>query len=557
MRYKWLFILLTTSFLVQQCAKQTAPTGGPKDIIPPQLEHSNPENKGINFKGKEIQLTFDELIQLNNPREQLIITPSIGKKFEVTFRKNKVMLALNAELLENTTYNINFRESIQDLTEKNPAKVKLAFSTGPYIDSLNVTGFVTDVLTDVRVKNYTVALVQATDTFNIFKHPASWIGLTDDKGKFAIENLKPGNYFLYAFDDKNKNLIVDGKTEKYGFKSDNLNLTQTVDSLKLSIFKLDISNLKLISARPTFAYFNIRLTKSLVDYTLTPASDSLKLFSSLESDLTTIKVYNTIPDLDSLQTRLLAHDSIGNKVDTVLYVKFPKKESTKDKFSVNVESVNLNEHKSLLTAAISFSKPVVSFNADSMYVQVDSANRITFSKNDFHWNETLTKLSITKKLETKIKPATPAPAVQKKPTRNADEKKVQNIFILTKGSAISVEKDSATRITKPLKVLIPEELSVISTKVQTKEDFILQLLDRSYKVVEEAKNGKAHTFENIAPGTYSMRVLIDKNKNGKWDAGNYLTKTQPEPIVYYTNPKDNKDIFLKANWQLGDLLISY
>jgi hypothetical protein len=224
MKHKWIFILLATVLLLQQCAKQTAPTGGPKDAIPPQLVRSNPEKKGVNFKGNEIELTFDELIQLNNPREQLIITPSIGKKFELTAKKNRVTLELNAPLQENTTYNINFRESIQDLTEKNPAKIKLAFSTGSYIDSLSVTGFVIDLLTDLRVKNYTVALVQATDTFNIFKHPASWISLTDDAGKFSIENLKPGSYFLYAFEDRNKNLIVDSKTEKYGFKSENINL---------------------------------------------------------------------------------------------------------------------------------------------------------------------------------------------------------------------------------------------------------------------------------------------------------------------------------------------
>src|SRR6478609_8521612 len=102
MKHNWLLILLATCLLAQQCAKQTAPTGGPKDIIPPQLVRSTPENKGVNFKGKEIQLTFDELVQLNNPREQLIVTPSIGKKFEATARKNKVILAFNSELQENT-----------------------------------------------------------------------------------------------------------------------------------------------------------------------------------------------------------------------------------------------------------------------------------------------------------------------------------------------------------------------------------------------------------------------------------------------------------------------
>jgi len=553
MKYNWLLILLFTCLLGQQCAKQTAPTGGPKDEIPPQLESSNPKNKGVNFKGKEVELTFDELVQLNNPREQVIITPTIGKKFEVTVRKNKVTLTLNSVLQENTTYNINFRESIQDITEKNPAKAKVAFSTGPFIDSLNITGVVTDILTDQKLKNYTVALVNAVDTFNIFKHPADWISLTDDQGKFSLENLKPGTYFLYAFDDRSKNLMVDGKTEKYGFKSDNINLTGTIDSLKLSVFKLDGSNLKLLSARPTFAYFDIRLSKSLIDYKLTPESSSQQLFSKLESDLTTIKVYNTFSDLDSLKVRVQATDSSASKVDTLLYVKFSKKQSTKDKFTVNIESANLYESKSLLSAIISFSKPVVSFNTDSIYVQVDSVNRITFTKNDFKWNDPFTKLTITKKLEPKPKPTSPTPAASKKESR---EKGIQNLFTLAKGSAMSVETDSVARTTKPVKTILPEDHAVVSTKVQIKEDFILQLLDKSNKVIEETKNSKSHTFENIPPGTYYLRVIIDLNKNGKWDSGNYKTRTQAEPILYYTNPKGGKDIFLKANWQVGDLLIS-
>ena len=555
MKYKWLFILLATSFLAQQCAKQTAPTGGPKDTTPPQLESSAPKKNGVNFKGDEIQLTFDELIQLNNPREQLIITPSIGKKFELTAKKNRATLKFNAPLQENTTYSINFRESIQDLTEKNPTKVKLAFSTGPYIDSLSITGFVTDALADQRVKNYTVALVPAMDTFNIFKHPAYWISLTDDQGKFAIENLKPGAYFLYAFDDRNKNLIVDSKTEKYGFKSENLNLTGKVDSLKLSIFKMDIANLKLISARPTFAYYNIRFSKSLVEYKFTPETSSEKIYSKLESDLSTIKVYNTLSGLDSLRTRLEATDSLGNKVDTLLYVKFPKTQSTKDKFIVTIETANLNEQKSTLAATVNFSKPIINFNSDSIYVQVDSVNRITFSKTDLIWNESMTRLSINKKLEHKAKPSAPKPGPKKE---NLPKKtKVSNTFIVGKGLGLSVETDSIPRTTKPLKIILPEDYASVSIKVQTKENFILQFLDRNHKPIEESRNIKNHVFENVLPGTYYMRVIIDLNKNGKWDAGNYKNRTQPEPVVYYTNPKGGKDIYLKANWQVGDLLISY
>src|SRR5690606_38763439 len=111
-----IYLIITLS-LLWGCAKQTTPTGGEKDEIPPTLLKSNPPNRQTNFNKNEIELTFDELVQVNNPRDQIIITPAIGKKFEAEARKNRVILKLNGELKENTTYTIMFREAVQDITE--------------------------------------------------------------------------------------------------------------------------------------------------------------------------------------------------------------------------------------------------------------------------------------------------------------------------------------------------------------------------------------------------------------------------------------------------------
>ncbi|HET9052999.1 MAG TPA: Ig-like domain-containing domain, partial [Cyclobacteriaceae bacterium] len=351
--------------LAFQCAKQTSPTGGPTDETPPTLVMSTPRHEQTNVKNTTIELEFDEAIQLNNPREQIIITPRVDKKFETTFNKRKVTLNLNSELQENTTYNINFREAIQDLTEKNPATVKLAFSTGSYIDSLSVNGTVQDALTEKRLAGYTVALAEASDTFNIFKHPASWVTVTDKKGFFSIENLKPGNYTLYAFDDKSKNLMVDSKSESYGFMGNEISLAENVDSVRLRTFKLDINNLKLLTARTTFAYYNLRFSKSLVDYHIAAVDSSIDVQASLEPDLTTVKLYNTVPALDSVQIRVTATDSLGSAIDTLLYMKFPKKEATRDKFTAKPEKITVNESNEILTGSILFNKPVVVFNRDS------------------------------------------------------------------------------------------------------------------------------------------------------------------------------------------------
>jgi uncharacterized protein (DUF2141 family) len=559
------FFFVLICFIAQQCAKQTAPTGGPKDEIPPTLEKSYPKHEQTNVKGSLIELTFDERIQLNNPREQIIITPSVGKKFETTFNKNKVILDLKTELKPNTTYNINFREAIQDLSEKNPAIVKLAFSTGDYIDSLSINGKITDALSEKPSASYMVALAEASDTFNIFKHPAQWLTQTDKTGFYSLENLKPGNYIIYAFEDKSKNMIVDSKSERYGIVSETIQLEKNIDSLRIRTFKLDVTPLKLITARTTFAYFNLRFSKGLVNYTVTAPQDSTEtIYATLEPDFTTIKIYNTIPTLDSLQIRVQASDSLNNKADTVLYMKFPKKEATKDKFSAKIEKVNIEESNSILTSKVIFTKPIITFAPDSMYLEIDSLTKITFAPADYTWNKQHNILTFRKLVDQNMiypkDTSTVTKTVQPKGesgNKNKQPAKKEKALVLKKGAFISVENDTSATLTSPLTLIKTESTAIIETKVVTKENFVLQLLDQKLSVVHERVNEKESKFENLTPQTYLIRLIIDTNNNGKWDAGSFENRTEPEPIIYYRSIKGIKDIPTKANWYLGPLLITY
>lgn len=41
-------------------------------------------------------------------------------------------------------------------------------------------------------------------------------------------------------------------------------------------------------------------------------------------------------------------------------------------------------------------------------------------------------------------------------------------------------------------------------------------------------------LKKLRPGTYTMRIIVDKNKNGKWDTGDLFEKRQPEEVIPYT-----------------------
>ena len=160
--FKFLGVLMLASILFS-CARRGTPTGGDKDTIPPILEKAIPINKTVNFKEKRIKIYFDEYIKLKDVKTQLIISPPQKNEPIITpvgtaskFISIKILDTLDA----NTTYLYNFGNSIVDNNEENKlGNFKYVFSTGTYIDSLEVTGEVKDPMVKETSKNLDVMLM--------------------------------------------------------------------------------------------------------------------------------------------------------------------------------------------------------------------------------------------------------------------------------------------------------------------------------------------------------------------------------------------------------------
>jgi len=152
--FKSIILLITWG-----CANVAMPTGGPRDKTPPELLISNPANNQLNFTGNTIELDFNEDIKLKDPKEEILIVPSIGKKTLFSVKKTNLMIKPELEWQPNTTYSVNFREGVQDLSEGNPAEnLRLAFSTGSVIDSLTINGRVKDSFSEKVPEKITIAL---------------------------------------------------------------------------------------------------------------------------------------------------------------------------------------------------------------------------------------------------------------------------------------------------------------------------------------------------------------------------------------------------------------
>lgn len=560
-----LFVIILAAL---SCARQTAPTGGPKDSIPPTVTRIIPQNQEINFQGKQIEATFSEAVQLNNPKEQIIITPGVGKDFQATVRKNKVVITLTNPLQPNTTYTVNFREAVQDLTEKNPAEnVRLAFSTGSYIDSLHISGTTYELLTSKDGKDATIGLYEQ-DTFSIFKHKPAYFAKTDPQGNFHIDNLKPGNYRVYAWLDNNKNLVVDSKSEPYGFLPDIIQPLDSTPPLSIPYLKIDTRPLKLTSARPNQTYFNLKTSKSTAAFYLT--SEQHAIYAGYGDDTENIRVYNTmnLHAGDSIAVLFTAHDSLDQTIDTTLYLKFSQRAIKPLPFQFNTDVINVSANTGLLNATITFNKPVYTIHHDTLYYRIDTTLVVPITPTDIQFDTTRTKLTINKTLDRKLlQPPTTirTPASRPTPTQAAPrndrakpaQKKVTPYeLVIGKSTFISAEGDTSKATSITAKPTTMETTGVIILSIQTKQRPLLaQLLSKGKVIAQQSATNKA-TFSDLTPGDYAIRVVVDKNDDKRWTPSNILRNQPAEPIYFYKNEQGQPNITLKANWE-RELLITF
>jgi hypothetical protein len=197
--------------------------------------------------------------------------------------------------------------------------------------------------------------------------------------------------------------------------------------------------------------------------------------------------------------------------------------------------------------------------------QIDSSAQLSLSDADFKWSSTRNNVVIHKKFDTS--PYRQLTATQKA-NRDKSEKDATkppkhtfiNKLVLGKGAFISVEKDSSASTNRDVKPLQLEDLGTLTVTVDTSEPyFIAELLSTEFKIIRTARNIKRVKWEDLPPGNYKIRLIIDKNNNGKWDPGNYNKKAEPEPMIYLLRPKAKPEntIFIRANWDVDDVLIKY
>ena len=576
------FIIIAAA-VMYSCANIGNPSGGPIDKTPPIFMRSNPTPNAVNVKDRKIEIFFDEIVSLKDPSTKIIVSPAQTEMPRMSALGRKVTVELVDSLLPNTTYTIDFSNSIQDNNEGNAIdNFAFAFSTGSVIDSMRVSGYVLDSRTLEPMQSVVVGLQSNLADSAFHKEKLQRVALTNDRGQFTIRNVSPGSYHIFALKDLDRDYKFGNPTEDIAFLDSiivpSIGSREAADTVYNDLNEIDTI---MRATRP--AYFpndillsmfnedrksqylanNLRVDSTRISLTFAAASDTLPSLSivgrndvpdqwyTLERSQTndTLTYWIRPPHLVSADTLMVATtylrtDTASNLswgTDTLKFT-FQRQKAKKKKKNEETDSLEQIRFMELHPLAngtqevyapllLQTGTPIERYSREAFHLQRKLQNDTTFYPAEIKSialrDSTLSRRDLMLKVDWE-----PGAAYK----LAVDSLAMTDIYGLQ---------------TKPLKVdfnvrKMEEYGNIVFNIPAVRDSAIVELLDGTDKVVlhTPVKNHRAELL-NLQPGKYYARLFIDRNGNGKYDTGNYDMHLQPEETVYYPGA-----INLKKNWDV-------
>ena len=172
-------------------------------------------------------------------------------------------------------------------------------------------------------------------------------------------------------------------------------------------------------------------------------------------------------------------------------------------------------------------------NNDLIYLQDMNQRKMTIKAENLTWNSDRTELTIIKKWQ----------KGDILPFNNKDSSSSDNdnnpIFTLCieDGAFLSYDNKANERLTKDYSLPRQNQFGAISVNIDTTaQNFTIELLNRSYQIIESIQNQKNYHFTMLSLGDYHIRVLIPQQKDGVWSTGNIEKNIPPDPVIFYPLP---------------------
>jgi uncharacterized protein (DUF2141 family) len=520
------FLLILSLILAfSACAKRGTPDGGPLDTEPPRYVKARPENFTTSFDANEIRIYFNEYIKLSDPQRQIIISPPMDPRPEITplgTASKSIRIRINDTLQPRTTYTINFGRSITDNNEANPLSFfTYAFSTGPYIDSLSIRGSVNDAILRAPDPFISVMLYEVDSTYSdsvIYTRVPRYVTNTlDSATTFQLNNLKQGIYQLVAMRDVNNNYTFEPKTDKIAFADEYITIP-TDEEFDLTLFsevlegKFERPQVK-GQQHLIFGYTGLMVADSISITPLdVPADFEDRITKDPETD-TLHYWYKPFAERDTLKFVVETP-----RVTDSLIARISKAKRDTLQFTFEPQS-SLGFHQDLKMRP---TVPLDEINDSLVSITMSDSIPVAFTGSYDRWNN-IYNLSFEK-----------------------GEKKTYKVTALP-GAFTDFFGRLNDTITSQVRTPALSDLGNLIINLTGVEEFpvIVQVTTEKGEVIAEkySTGSNVINFDKLKPGKYLLRLIYDRNENQVWDTGSFLERTQPEQVVYFPVPVD-----VRANW---------
>ena len=587
-------LLLFGGAFFSRCANIMTPDGGPKDTLPPVIVKIEPGNFATNFKEKKIYIEFNEFVQIKDQNKEMFVSPAMKKLPLLTTRGRGIVITIRDTLKENTTYAIDLGSAIRDNNESNPLNaMRYVFSTGDKVDSMMCSGYTADSYKADSVSRtfiwfYIADSLPQTPGYDstIFNRKPDVIARAQNNGIFIAQNLKPVNYRIYAIGDKNDNQLYEAGTDMVGL------LDTVYNPAKMPEFAIWFDSLRMYPSAEPQLYFRMFTDKAFVNQRLVdaqrpeqkkallyfnadyPRIDSL-VFDNIPSDKVLIDPQTNgrdtvalwfnveaekLPDTIKGKIVYYRHDSLRQLSKTREPLKLAWKlvetkeqqkereriEKEKEKAKAEGREYKDPNYKNPFKLSISAGKEV----------NPEKGFDISFGTPAVKLDTTAIELAIVDEKKNK----TPIKWRLERDTLNMCRWRVLAEWKEKTNYSLYIPKQSITDVmgyendstVVEFATYDPEKFATVSLNVQAsgKNRYILLLTDNSGKTLQELKDvgtGK-YRFNYVTPGEIRLRIIEDKNGDGKWNAGDVIAGLQPERAEAYFNERGEDLFTTKMNW---------
>lgn len=594
-------LAVLTATALWNCAAVGMPDGGPYDETPPRIVGSNPDIEATGVKSRKVSIEFNEFVKLENASEKVVVSPPQIEQPEIKVLGKKIHVELFDSLKPGTTYSIDFADGIKDNNEGNPlGDYCFRFSTGETIDSLEVSGYVLDAHTLDPIKGITVGLHSDLSDSAFYTKPLERVARTDANGHFTVRGVAEGRYRIYAVMDMDGTFSYSALNEKIAWSDsiitpycelayrtdsvwNNDNTLDTVLTVPYTAFYPNDIHLLAFTARQTNQYIKTynRTNHEKITVQFALPMDSMPQLECIDSDWSnayilqhslhydsltfwmtdtlvyyrdTLKLALTYPTVDSLGMDIKVSDTLKlipknsrKAVLASLEKARQKKQEDRDKQLKKLQKNN----DSLGIAKLLAPEPIhfldISFNAG---IGISPYQEISFS-----FTEPVRMLSDTAIHVFHIRDTIyePIPFDYEQDSIDILRYHIWGEWKPEEKYCISIDSASFMGIwglhngpeKKEFSFAPLSQFSTMTVHVgNPRNGYVAGLfLGKSLTRMETVNANGSADFYLLQPGDYCVMLLDDRNGNGKWDTGDYYTKTQPEGMYFM-----NRQFKLKADW---------